>query len=194
MINFEEYLLERKSSVINKEKRKVSKAQLKEMIANKDSSIADVDVSEIKDMSFLFKDSDFGGSWTADLSGWDTSKVENMRGMFWNCKELTKIELPHTQNVKDMIRMFVGCLKLVEAKIPHTQNVEYMEGIFEHCKSITNVGINDITKVKDTSDMFYGCEQLEQDFSSWDVEGKTKYGMFYGCTKMKGKNFYPKNY
>ena len=38
----------------------------------------DLDVSRIKDMSFLFHDLPFNG----DISGWDTSNVESMRGMF----------------------------------------------------------------------------------------------------------------
>ena len=176
MINFEQYLIERTGSVITKEKRKVTEFELRQMVKNKDSSIADVDVSEITNMSDLFFNSDFGGSWTADLSDWDTSNVKNMKSMFIGCTSLEQVSLPHTQNVKNMSLMFVGCTKLTKVELPHTDNV-------------TNMGW-----------MFVGCENLQQDFSSWNITNvNEKSDMFHGCTKMedayKNKNdLYPKGY
>lgn len=37
-----------------------------------------IDVSKIRDLSFLFSNSNFNG----DISRWDVSNVENMNGMF----------------------------------------------------------------------------------------------------------------
>ena len=177
MINFEQYLIERKSSSAGQQvKRKVNIEQLKQMIANKDSDIADVDVSDIIDMSYLFKNSDFGGSWTADLSGWDTSNVEDMQSMFNGCTNLKEVSLPHTENVMNMSNMFLGCTSLKEVSLPHTENVKNMWN------------------------MFAGCKNLLQDFSSWNITNvKDKYNMFKGCTKMEdaykdGKRYYPKGY
>ena len=220
MINFEQYLSERKGSSAGQQtKRKVNIEQLKEMIANKDSDIADVDVSEIKDMFNLFFNSDFGGSWTADLSGWDTSKVERMENMFMTCENLTKVELlytgsvtnmknmffycknlkevslPHTESVATMGGMFVGCEELTKVELPNSKAVTDMENMFIDCKKLTKVTIDNIGNVTNMNNMFNGCRDLLQDFSKWDVEGKEHRDMFKDCAKMwKHPNYYPKNY
>ena len=224
MINFEQYLLERKGSSAGQQtKRKVNIEQLKQMIANKDSNIADVDVSEIKDMSYLFYKTDFGGSWTADLSGWDTSnveymswmfknckeltkvslphteKVENMAGMFYGCKELTKVELPRIEKVKSMIGMFEGCTSLKEVSLLHTQNVTNMNYMFYGCTNLTKVELSNNGKVEDMGHMFHGCKMLAQNFFDWNIKGKKTFGMFQDCTKMENayknkNNLYPEGY
>ena len=201
MLNFEQYLAERTGSSAGQQtKRKVNIEELKQMIANKDSSIANVDVSEITSMSALFKNSDFGGSWTADLSEWDTSKVEDMSWMFEGCKELTKVELPHTEKVVNMGSMFDGCTSLKEVSLPHTENVTYMGWMFYGCEKLIKVELSSIENVVDMSSMFKYCEKLEQNFSSWDIS-KVNYtaNMFKGCTKMEdaykdGKIYYPIGY
>ena len=63
-------------------------------------------------MRELFYLSDFGGSWTADLSDWGTSKVTDMSYMFAGCSNLTKVELPHTERVTEMWDMFYNCENL----------------------------------------------------------------------------------
>ena len=225
MINFEQYLAERKSSSAGQQtKRKVNIEQLKQMIANKDPKIANVDVSEITDMKGLFEDSDFGGSWTADLSEWDTSKVEDMSWMFVRCKNLKEVSLPHTENVKDMSIMFGHCTILEKVSLPHTENVKDMSNMFQdctnikevalpntgnvtnmgymfcRCKELTKVELPNTEKVEDMRYVFNGCENLQQDFSSWDITNvRYKDDMFRGCTKMQtakmnGNDLYPKGY
>ena len=202
MINFEQYLIERKGSIVTqpKPKRKVNIEELKQMIANKDSSIANVDVSEITSMSALFKNSDFGGSWTADLSGWDTSKVENMSFMFHVCTNLKEVALPHTENVMNMSDMFIGCKNLTKVALPHTENVEDMSYMFGGCAKLKEVNLPHTEKVENMSWMFWDCINLQQDFSSWDISNvNEKNDMFDGCTKMEdakmnGNDLYPKGY
>ena len=217
MINFEQYLLERKGSIVAqpKHKRKVTIQELKQMIANKDPDIADVDVSDITNMRELFEGSDFGGSWTADLSGWDTSNVEDMGYMFSRCSKLKEVELYRTENVKHMNEMFFGCTKLVKVELPNTQNTTEMVGMFEKCSNIkevnlpntgnvvdmygmfskcsklTKVLLPSISKVEDMSSMFEYCKELEQDFSSWDITNvKKQYDMFNETKVVK----FPKGY
>ena len=140
MINFEQYLAERSiPGKLNIIKIKVTEDELRQMVKNKDSGIADVDVSEVTNMKELFKDSDFGGSWTADLSGWDTSNVENMWSMFRDCTRLTNVSLPHTESVTNMSWMFGGCTNLTKVELPGTENVKSMYMMFYGCTSLTKV-------------------------------------------------------
>ena len=200
MINFEQYLAERTGSVVSKEKRKVTEIELRQMIANKDTSIADVDVSEIKDMSNLFWFSDFGGSWTADLSGWDTNKVVDMSNMFRGCTNLKEVSLSHTENVENMESMFFDCTNLKEVNLPHTENVTNMRWMFGGCTKLKEVSLPHTEKVENMESMFFDCKELEQNFFSWDITNvNKKYDMFKGCAKMKQAkknkiNLYPKGY
>ena len=192
MINFEQYLAERSiPGKLNIIKRKVTEDELREMVKNKDSGIADVDVSEVTNMKELFENSDFGGSWTADLSGWDISNVTDMRGMFARCSSLKEINLPRTENVKDMSWMFNGCTKLTKVELPHTENVKSMWSMFYLCSGLTKVELPHTENVKSMWSMFKGCTSLEQDFSKWDISNvKHKANMFDGTKVTK----FPKGY
>ena len=64
----------------------------------------DIDVSEIKDMSWLFCNSVFNG----DISRWDVSNVTNMPGMFKNSNFNGDISNWNISNVKNMSYMFTG--------------------------------------------------------------------------------------
>jgi surface protein len=65
------------------------------------------DVSNVKNMSYMFANSKFNG----DISGWDVSKVENMREMFYNAKNfdqnLNKWNVKRTS--RQNTAMFWGC-------------------------------------------------------------------------------------
>ena len=64
-------------------------------------NLNDIDVSEIKDMSYLFFDSDFHG----DISNWDVSNVENMSYMFFHslfCGDISKWNVSNVTNMDNM--------------------------------------------------------------------------------------------
>ena len=79
---------------------------------NKDIDLSDIDVSKLDDLSETFLWYKFE---TINISGWDTSKVKNMRQMFFGCEQLTDIigiEDMNIDNCEDMSYMFADCTKL----------------------------------------------------------------------------------
>ena len=66
----------------------------------------DIDVSEITDMSELFRETHFNGN----ISEWDVSNVTDMSHMFWECREFNQdISSWDVSKVKDMRSTFAGC-------------------------------------------------------------------------------------
>lgn len=79
---------------------------------NKDIDLTDIDVSELDDLSEAFIWWRFE---TINIKGWDTSKVKNMRQMFFGCeqlKDIIGIEDMNIDNCEDMSYMFADCEKL----------------------------------------------------------------------------------
>ena len=80
--------------------RDLIEARIKEFGPNCD--LNDIDVSQITDMSGLFKYSNFNG----DISHWNVSNVENMHAMFFGSKFNGDISQWNVSKVTDMRHMF----------------------------------------------------------------------------------------
>jgi len=128
-----------------------------------------------------------------DLSNFDTSKVVNMTGMFYECKSLENlsgISKWDTSNVIDMSYMFFICQSLeILPDISHwnTSNVEDMSRMFYNCKSL--LSLPDISKwntskVNKMNYMFFSCKSLSvfPDISKWNTSNlKEAQSMFEKC-------------
>lgn len=77
-------------------------------IRNFDGDISDWDVSNVKDMSCMFLESNFTGKY-GDISNWDVSNVEIMHSMFDRSKFSGDISDWDVSNVIDMRWMFARC-------------------------------------------------------------------------------------
>ena len=104
---------------------------------------------------------------TIDLSGIDTSAVDNMSGMFANCANLQNITFDekengkfkhfNTSNVEDMSSMFENCVKLESLNLASidTHKVESMSRMFKGCEVLTEI-VLDSEKVTDEEDPRFG--------------------------------------
>lgn len=129
-----------------------------------------IDVSGIKDMAFLFEDPifrDFNG----DISKWDVSNVERMRGMFHLSKFNGDISKWNTKKVSDMSWMFAESKFNGDISKWDVSNVQlfdamfYNNAVFSGDLSKWNV----TKKARDFSNMFNLAVKFNSDISGWDV-------------------------
>ena len=105
---------------------------------DKNADLNDIDVSQITDMSLLFKDLD---PHDIKIDKWDVSNVNNMRFIFFECEnfndDLSKWDV---SNVKDMQCMFYGCAKFnCDLHDWNVSNVKHMLYMFAGCKSLKKI-------------------------------------------------------
>ncbi len=97
----------------------------------------------------------------------NTAEVTDMSFMFWNCRNLSSLDLTNfnTAKVTDMSSMFKYCQVLSSLNLSNfnTAEVENMFGMFSGCSMLQTIYVSDnfvTTKVSSGADMFSGCDKL----------------------------------
>ena len=154
--------------------------------------LTNLDTSNVIDMSYMFASlnkNDIGKLKTLDVSGFNTSKVRDMRYMFEGCSELETLDVSgfDTSNVTDMSGMFSFCYALNDLDLSkfNTSKVKDMDQMFYFCKKLTSLDVSgfDTKNVKYMRGMFAGCGNLTTlDLSGFNTSKVTDMSsMFYGC-------------
>ena len=142
------------------------------------------------------------GITSLNTTGWDTSKVTNMAGMFTGCAYLTSIDLSgfDTSNVTNMNKMFGSNLNSLNEPLINmsfinidvsgldTSKVTNMGTMFAGCGKLTSIDVSnwDVSNVTNMANMFCGCGKLTSiDVSNWDVSNVTNIGgIFSKCSSL----------
>ena len=133
-----------------------------------------------------------------DLSHFDSSKVENIDAMFYQCSSLEEINFNNfnTSQIKSMTNTFDSCsnLKLLDLSNFDTSNVENMQRMFYGCSKLKSLDLSnfDTSNVEKMQEMFYNCENLEYlDISNFDTS-KVQHSdsMLSGVNLLKYINLY----
>ena len=125
----------------------------------------------------------------------NTEKVTDMQKMFYNCKNLSSLDLSNfnTEKVTDMQKMFYNCNKLSSLDLSNfnTEKVTNMSGMFYYCNKLSSLDLSNFNteKVTNMSGMFFGCSALTTIYASYNFKTDkvtVSSNMFGGCTNLKG--------
>ena len=127
----------------------------------------------------------------------NTAEVTDMSFMFWNCRNLSSLDLTNfnTTKVENMSGMFHSCQKLSSLTLSesfNTANVTDMSNMFSYCNMLEKLNLSNFntTKVEDMSYMFYMCQKLtELNLSNFKTEKvKNMKYMFSYCNMLEKLN------
>ena len=127
----------------------------------------------------------------------NTAEVTDMSFMFWNCRNLSSLDLTNfnTAKVENMSGMFSGCQKLSSLTLSesfNTANVTDMSNMFSYCINLSSLDIPNFNtaKVTDMSYMFNMCQKLtELNLSNFKTEKvKNMKYMFSYCNMLEKLN------
>tara|TARA_A100000164_G_scaffold374868_1_gene408749 strand:+ start:1218 stop:2315 length:1098 start_codon:yes stop_codon:yes gene_type:complete len=124
-------------------------SELFNIVADFNQLIDNWDVSNVTDMTYMFKSTEFN----QDIGSWDVSNVTNMIGMFYKNHSFDQdIGSWNVGNVTNMYLMFSDA-----------DSTSFNQDISSW----------DVSSVSNMTYMFYGAELFNQDLSSWDVSNVT---------------------
>ena len=139
------------------------------------------------DSSQMFRE--FNWLVSTDFDSFDTSKVINMKTMFYNCYKLEEIDVSNfdTRNVTNMGWMFYNCnnLKYVDVSNFDTSKVTNMKSMFYECNNLIDLDVSnfDTRNVTNMWWMFRWCKKLQVlNVSHFDTSKVTDMqSMFESC-------------
>ena len=123
-----------------------------------DIDLSGFDTSKVVDMRFMFTNME--NLISLNLSNFDTSKVTNMASMFSNMYNLTSLNLSNfdTSKVTNMSYMFSGLLNLTNLDLSNfdTSRVTDMSSMFRYSGNLASLNLSNF----DTSICFLACIML----------------------------------
>jgi len=146
------------------------------------------------DFSWLFRD--MTNVESINFDNFDTRVTTNMQYMFWNCINLTVLDVSgfDTSSVISMRGMFAGGgsnvinLEYLDVSGFDTSNVTDMAGMFQNCEKLVNLDVSgfDTSNVTNMMSMFVNCKKIKNlDVSGFDTSGVTNMGSIFGnCEKI----------
>ena len=151
------------------------------------SGLTELDVSRFQTgnvikMNSMFRDCSLLEKLSVNTDGWDTSKVTTMGFMFYNCSNLSLLDVSRFQtgNVTTMQQMFSGCSSLkvldVSSDTWDTSKVEDMRFMFYNCSELDGLDLSNwqLNENLDTSSMFGGTRWSSEPLISAEGSGTLK--------------------
>ena len=115
-----------------------------------DNEINSLDTSDMQSMKYMFYEC--VSLTSLDLSNFNTSNVTNMASIFDNCRALTSLNLNNfdTSKVVNMISMFYSCQKLTNIDVSNfdTSNVTSMSSMFSSMYALETINLSNFNTGK----------------------------------------------
>ena len=193
MRKLEEFILEKlKISKIERKYKPKTKEELLDIISKEietngpNCSLNHIDVSNITDMSFLFRGGDSKQyrnghpiltTFDGDISNWNVSNVTDMSYMFMGSKYNGDISNWDVSNVTEMEVMFNDSPFNGDLSNWDVSNVTRMDSMFNNCKFNGDISNWDVSNVKSFYAMFRNSK-FNGDISKWQINPAAKGHMY----------------